>query len=166
MEHKILLDAVLHDADALVVDGGKVIRGNVLIGGGDKQIILLRAHGLRGEEHGSPAVRGDGDVAQQVDLPVFQLGKKFRPASLHVFVGPAGIGSDPLLVLIAIAAPAAGRVLPVEVGIVPTHPDYLSVHRGRAEPPGSQERDGKNHTQQQGPEAFEQAPTCQHRTTS
>ena len=106
----------------------RLIRGDVAVLRVNINIVGFRAHGQLGEGHEFLALRLEGHVAEQVDLPVLQHLQQVRPAVLHIFVGPAGVGGDLVLILIGDAA-APAELIPVAEGrIKPPYAHDLQIN--------------------------------------
>ena len=101
-DKKPLLDAVFVHTDPLPVQGGEIIRPDVLVARRDKYMIAFRAHCFgRIQDLFSP-LRRIGYVAEKIQVAGDQLLKQLRPAALHIFIRPAGVNRNPLLVYITV----------------------------------------------------------------
>ena len=119
---QIFLDAAFVHSDPFSVKGSVVIKADGLVVVGNKNIILLFSHGQGRIQHVLRPFFRMGDIAEQVDFTLLQHLQQFRPACLNVFILPARIGSDFLLVFIGITGPSAIGIRYVEGRFVPAYP--------------------------------------------
>ena len=108
------MNASLVCADSFPVERGIVFRRDLRIIGRDEEIILLRSHGKGRKQHFFRAFPGIGHIAQEINLAINQHLQKLRPASLHIFIGPARIGGELLLVIVGVAGTPAKLIRSVE----------------------------------------------------
>ena len=119
VQKELLLNAVLVDAAALAVHGGKIVRPDLGVVRGDEDMVALRTHRLGGIEDLFRPLFGVRHIAQQVDLAGHQLFKQFGPAAFDILIGPSGIDGDTLLILIAVAGLPPERIGTVKGRLVP-----------------------------------------------
>ena len=144
VDEELLLNAVLVHAETLAVEGGKIVGPDLGICGGDEDMVILRPHALGGVEDLFRPRLGIGHVAQDIQLARDEHLQKLRPAPLHIFIGPAGVGRDALLILIAVAGAAAELIRPVEGRLVPA-----DAHRLRLGLRGENSGGGEHHQHRQ-----------------
>ena len=117
------LHAALVRADLSAVNGGKVLRRDLFIVGRGEEIVILRTHRLCGEQHVFRALVGIGDIAHQVDSAILKHLQQLRPAPCHIFVCPAGISGDLLLIIIGVAGAPPQLVRDIERRFIPPDAD-------------------------------------------
>ena len=115
------LVAVVHDADALAVDGGEVRSGDAGAFEVGVEIVVLVADRQIREKHLLGALVRAREGAQHVDLAVLELGEQLVPIALDVLVLPASVGSKGLLVLIGVTASLAAVAFAVVRVVVPAY---------------------------------------------
>ena len=89
------------------------------------QVIDFLAHRQLTEQHVLRTVLGVGNTSHQVDLAVFHHLEQVRPAGLDVFVSPAGVCRDRLLVFVGIAAALAVLARDIVGVLIPAHTHHF-----------------------------------------
>ena len=127
VQKELLLNAVLVDAAALAVHGGKIVRPDLGVVRGDEDMVALRTHRLGGIEDLFRPLFGVRHIAQQVDLAGHQLFKQFGPAAFDILIVPAGIDGNALLILIAVAGLPPERIGTVKGRLIPADAHRLRL---------------------------------------
>ena len=119
------LHAGFQQCDAFAVQSAQVRGRNVRVGQVGIQIIDFPAHRQLTEQHVLCTVLGVGNTSHQVDLAAFHHLEQVRPAGLDVFVSPAGVCRDRLLVFVGIAAALAVLARDIVGVLIPAHTHHF-----------------------------------------
>ena len=128
----ILLYAALVYAHPFSVEGGVVVQADSRIAARNIDIIFLFPHWQGGIQHVRRPFFFIGNIAQKVDFAPLQHLQELRPARTHIFVFPAGISGDLLLVFIGKTGTPAKGIRYIEGRLKPAYPHGLFfLHVGK-----------------------------------
>ena len=127
LDKEPFLDTVLVDAHRLSVERSIVVRPYSSVAGRNKYMVILRPHRFRGIQDLLRALLRIRHVAQEIDLPCHQFLQQFGPASFHIFIFPARIRCDTLLVFVAVAGTPPEFIRTVERRFIPAHPHHFRL---------------------------------------
>ena len=115
------LNRTARHSHPLAVERGIVLLDDIPIVRRNVEVVFLRSHGQRREQHVRRALLREGDVAHEVDFTVFEHLNELGPTALDVVVGPPGIGGDSLLVFVSVSRTAPELVNGIERRFEPAH---------------------------------------------